>query len=67
MHLKIPYGSGTFPALRVDPQNRSRASCDIDEAAVVADLAVAKHPCQQGQGVLGKGRVGEGYLPVLGL
>jgi hypothetical protein len=34
---------------------------------VVADLAVAKHPCQQGQGVLGKGRVGEGYLPVLGL
>jgi hypothetical protein len=34
---------------------------------MIADLAVAEQPGQQSQGVLGKGRVDEGFLPFQGL
>ena len=47
--------SRTLPVLRVNPQNRSCASRQIDEAAVIADFAITKQPCQHRQRVLGDG------------
>ena len=42
------HSSGTFPVLRVNPEDRGNASCQVDETAVIADFAVAKQPGQQG-------------------
>jgi hypothetical protein len=33
---------------------------------MVADFAITKQFCQQGQGVLGKGRINERFLPFQG-
>src|SRR5207253_9568416 len=56
----------SFPALRVDPEHRSSPACQVYESTVIADLAVAKQPRQQGQGVLREDRVDEGRLPLQG-
>jgi hypothetical protein len=52
--------------LRVDPQHGGRTYCQIHEATVIANFAVAKQPRQQGQGVLGEDLVHEGFLPIQG-
>ena len=63
LRTALAESSRSFPALRVDLEHRGRPCCQIDEAAMIADFAVAKQPRQQGQCVLGKGRVDEWLLP----
>jgi hypothetical protein len=43
-----------FPALRVDPQHGGHPRCQVYEATVIADFAIAKQPCQQGQCVMAR-------------
>ena len=57
----------SFPVLGVDPKCGARPSGQIDEAAVIADFAIAKQPGQQGHGVLCEGRVDKWFLPLKGL
>jgi len=51
---------GAFPALRVNPQYRRRAICQVDETAVIADSAVAEQWGQQSQAVLSGGDFASG-------
>ena len=66
LRTALAESSRSFPAQRVDLEHRGRPRCQVDEAAVIVDLSVTKQPCQQGQGMLCKSRVDEGFLPVQG-
>ncbi len=65
--MRLFYFPGPLPTLRVDAQDGSAARCQVDEAAMMADFAVAKQPGQHSQGVLCDGRVDEGFLPLQSL
>ena len=54
------------PQRGINRQTAAKARREVDETAVVADFPVPKQPCQQGQGVLGKGWVDEWLLPFQG-
>ena len=50
------------PQRGIDRQTTAYARREVDETAVVTKRPVSEQPRQQGQGVLGEGRVDEWFL-----